>query len=667
MIRFYNTGFLWLLPISLLPILIHLLSFKKSKVVRFSYTFLVEKIIKETSIKRKIVDIIILVLRCLIIFLLIIFISRPVIFYDPNKSGNINLLIAVDNSFSTRQKLFNSTKLEYFLDSVSKLLKNLTSNNVRVHIVSFNEKVNQINKNFEYIDEINYSEKNIKHTYRNTDLSCVINYSINLFNTFDKNSQNKVLIFTDLAKNIFFEKKELLHNKQNIDFLFCYPEINLGNSYFEKVEMSLYEKIFNIKFFPVVDKKFLPIMVQFYLLNNLVDFANIDFLKEKYEFNYVLGDDKKEIYGNLTLSQDNLNEDNNFYFYKKFFDNIKVGCFINEPVHYKGLNSIKYYIDKLSISGIEFNTFSYIILKEENKLNKMVANEYDGIIFVNLPDIKNLIEESLLNKKVVFFLSENIDYDSYEKLFKGIEFVGVEENKISKFNLVFGEDKDFNEFFSLFDIGNIDITKKYRLTLKDKNSNWKVLLKFNDGTPALISDGNIFLFSFTLSRDWSNLVYKPFFISFVKKVFSKDNQENKSVKNIYYTSEIIEVKNVIKIYDILLQKNVDTEYEITSDGIKIYKPGLYSIISNDNNNYKIAVNISPKESSTQLIEKEEINKYFKEIADISLSYINILREDYEKKILTWCFGKEYSEGIFFLVVVLFILEMILSRLSKRKI
>jgi hypothetical protein len=182
-----------------------------------------------------------------------------------------------------------------------------------------------------------------------------------MFNNYDKNSQNKVLIFTDLAKHIFLDNQEtnILDNKYNVDFLFCYPETSVNNNYFNNVDIFLYEKFLNIKFVPVINEKNFPFTTQLYLENKLVDFVNIDSIKEKYEFNYAIGDDIKSFFGYLNLGQDSLSADNNFYFYKKISDNTKIGCFINEPEYYKGISSIKYYIDKLSISGTEINTFNY--------------------------------------------------------------------------------------------------------------------------------------------------------------------------------------------------------------------------------------------------------------------------------------------------------------------
>jgi hypothetical protein len=92
-------------------------------------------------------------------------------------------------------------------------------------------------------------------------------------------------------------------------------------------------------------------------------------------------------------------------------------------------------------------------------------------------EIKNLKE-----KKIIFFLSEGINYDEYEQIFKGIEFIDIEENNFTKFKLNYGDDKEFNNFSSLFEIDKIKINKKYRLTLKNKNSDWC--------TDCVISMGN---------------------------------------------------------------------------------------------------------------------------------------------------------------------------------
>ena len=75
---FLSSIYLWLLPLSTLPLLIHLFYNRKFKTVNFSsIKFL--KILKIDTIKKvRIIEILLLIIRTLIILFIILMISKPV-------------------------------------------------------------------------------------------------------------------------------------------------------------------------------------------------------------------------------------------------------------------------------------------------------------------------------------------------------------------------------------------------------------------------------------------------------------------------------------------------------------------------------------------------------------------------------------------------------------
>ena len=101
---FLSSFYLWLLPLSTLPLIIHLFFNRKYRTIEYSsIEFL--KVLKVDSMKKiRIVEILLLILRTLIIIFIILMLSKPTIQGSFAKtispSNPIFCLIAIDDSFS---------------------------------------------------------------------------------------------------------------------------------------------------------------------------------------------------------------------------------------------------------------------------------------------------------------------------------------------------------------------------------------------------------------------------------------------------------------------------------------------------------------------------------------------------------------------------------------
>ena len=114
---FLSTIYLWLLPLSSLPLIIHLFFNRKYRTIDYSsIEFL--KILKVDSMKRiKIVEIFLLIIRTLIILFIILMLSKPVVqgsFGSTISSSNpVFCLIAIDDSFSMPRSKNVVKKLDF--------------------------------------------------------------------------------------------------------------------------------------------------------------------------------------------------------------------------------------------------------------------------------------------------------------------------------------------------------------------------------------------------------------------------------------------------------------------------------------------------------------------------------------------------------------------------
>ncbi|MCS7230697.1 MAG: VWA domain-containing protein [Elusimicrobiota bacterium] len=667
MIYFYNKFLLLLLPLALFPILLHLLFEKKSKTIKFTYLNLIHRILTNYSFKRRIIDIVVMILRCLIITFVILFFAVPIIYFNPSKKHSMNLILALDTSFSMQQKISNTNKLNlcklYLLD----LIKELREYNVKFKIITFDESINLIYDGYQTIlneKAINDKILNISDTFKSTNLALLIEYLESNFNF----PIDKIIVFTDLANHILefsnFKEKE---NSNKFDILFCYPNYVDANFYIESIKFSLNREEDILELMPkiisstsLVDK----INVKLFINNEQIDSRNISFSQNS-RFNYILGD--KNLIGYFNLPNDAINGDNNFYFsFQVNRSQRKILCFLNEPIYVKGIDSKKFYIENLSSS--EF--YVKVIPLEEKEFFIDDLDGYDCVMSVDVKDIES-IERYLDNGNItkIFFIDEHIDIQSYEKFFNGIEFIETQRN-ISGFNLsLTDEDEEFKKFFEKFEYKNIKIFKRHLLNVVDKE-NWKTILKFSDGYPAVLNNKNTYLFSFSIYKDDSNYVYKPLFISFINFILKKEDFKIKQ-KPYYFISEPIllgedNINSIIPIVQNRVYSN--NYYEKIFGGIKFYLPGIYKFNLQKNNEIYIAINTPPKESSIELVNKSELRKELLSTKKFNnINFIDILKKNSKEFILQWCFGKEFSKEVLTLVIVFLILETILSRLGGRNL
>lgn len=94
---FTNPSFLWLLPLSLIPVILHLLGRRLRKEVPFSWINLLMSSAQTGKFRRRLVEILVLILRVLVIALPIVAISGP------RMKGKLSIdTIAVDVSYSMK-------------------------------------------------------------------------------------------------------------------------------------------------------------------------------------------------------------------------------------------------------------------------------------------------------------------------------------------------------------------------------------------------------------------------------------------------------------------------------------------------------------------------------------------------------------------------------------
>ncbi|MCX7956816.1 MAG: VWA domain-containing protein [Endomicrobia bacterium] len=659
MLYFYNKLILFLLPFSLLPILLHLLSQKKSRLVKFTYVNLIQKVLKIYSPKKKIIDILVVILRCLIIFFIVLFIARPIMYHNPDKKNTLNLLIAIDTSFSMKQKLNNITKFDLSKFLLLDILKELQNYNVKLQIVSFDEGVVPVSYGFSKVNsEVLNKLENINVSYKATNINSIFNYINDHFS--NDNFIDKVIIFTDAARHIMstnVEDKQVLYSniKNTIEVLFCYPNFLENNAFIEDLKLSLKdEDIFEIiASFKVSPENKIGLDTKVFINDNLYENRNIVIPSLTEKFQYIL--DEEKIVGYFLIANDALNEDNYVFFtYSKPKDK-KVICLTDEPLYLRGYDSVRFYLEKLNLSGIKTKVISLQDTKFVDYSGELVLS----VGIDRIEDISRYINDVSGH---IIFLDDTINIESYERYLNGIEFMELQENT-KGYTLEIADDKDFNKFLEEFEYKKIKTHKRFLITITGSKKGWKIIARYNDGIPAILERSGIYLCNFPLNKNYSNFIYKPMFVGMLDYIIKKYQVDFLYTKPFYSVSEDIFLKGITEIVPIKVLSNSNSYYDKLGDFVKFNVPGLYKVTSLENRvDYVIAININPNESTVEILEKSQLRRYLK---NLKIDFIDINNNKAKQQILQWCFGKEISDNFLVYAFLCFIIETIISRFGRR--
>jgi len=138
---FGNPAFLWALPAALLPVLLHLFNRKKPTVVAFSHLALVRMAHQQRMPKRKLRDLILLLLRTLLLLLLVGLFARPVV----RKGGILGgeegrTIVLLDVSASMGATFAGRERLDSAREEIQRVLRTLSAD-AEIGLVTFSDRV----------------------------------------------------------------------------------------------------------------------------------------------------------------------------------------------------------------------------------------------------------------------------------------------------------------------------------------------------------------------------------------------------------------------------------------------------------------------------------------------------------------------------------------------
>lgn len=677
---FLNPSFLWALFAMAIPVIIHLINFRKPKVVYFSNTSFIEDIKKETRTKTKLKQILILIARMLTIAMLVFVFAGPYIPTGEKSNDKISDLsiIYIDNSFSMDADAGNGK----MFDQAKQIAKDLVySNSPSMNYVFMSNDCNSDYRATLNRDQVVTSIDDCSITAN----SLRVNDLISKANVYARNGESASLyVISDMQKYMFDDIETELDSNINIVLLSLNPtkvnNLYVDTCWFDSpVHRVGQNELLTVRIANKSNEGFYDIPLQLYIN---------DSLKAMTSFNVEAGEsvDVDVAYQNTTagnvaarleISDYPIVYDNILYFSYAISDKTRILA-INANDESRYLNAL---------FGNDEGNFLFNQVKQGHESDVNV-NDYDLVVLNSVSEMSSGLAERLKTfvnggGSVCLIPGSTINYaslNSFLELFALGKFDGTTARDVKLYGIDYNNSLFRNVFAKEEKQGSLpsmELTHKMSLFSK---AAFSPVLTLENASPVLVAGdygcGKLYVFAAPIDKvnaDFAkSVVFSPALYNMA--------MNSQLVISLYATigAETIvptridnyEIGNTYNIYDAKGETSlVDVRYN--SGVLNVFMPsslkssGIYGLCANGDTVSCLALNYSRNESMQDYLTEEGLE-------DINTQKFSgrasIFRFDNMERTLSDF--KEISEGkslwkYFVLLALLFIIcEILIIKFMK---
>ncbi len=669
-------GFLhpWFLLLSLaviIPIAIHLFNFHRFKQVLFTNVKFLQNIAIENKKQNKLLERLLLLVRCLAIIFISLLFAQPYIKNPDNrlaKDGGNAVVLIVDNSFSMQNISSKGSLLENAKLKAQEILDEYSDNDVFCLLTTDLE---GMHKHFVTKNTITEFLKDIEISSFSRPYSELVNTAHHLLSLRNEESK-RVFFISDYQKTNF----DIANIKQDslIKDVFLPLEINnISNVYVDS--LSIDKNIFlkgqkvdlKIRITNASEQDIEKQTVKLFIDDKQQSIATCDIKANssiEIPMSFVL-EKSGTIRGKIHIIDNPVVYDDDFFFTIDAGEKIKALC-INGKSENKYLNKLfanssEVEMTNMSQNAIDFAEFtkhSVIILNELNDISSGLANE-----------LKNFRQKGA---NIVIIPSENIDITSYNAAMQTLN-LPIWERVIAKnvkVKTIDANNKLFKNVFSqTTDNMEMPQVKKYYKISASSSAKQDILTLANNDAFFVESSKNgsdVFLFATPLNDKWTDFVSQSIFVpimwnmvlystvlppSFV--AMNSNEFIDISILDTDKKSEYIKLKNKENNTEIIPQMQaIGNRYGFFLHN-QIKHAGFYDIVSNDKTIGCIAMNYPRLESNLTFMNASEINKELKKTGYDNYSVFN------DKKMIKSYFAQS-NKGFDFTTLLLILIILALG-------
>lgn len=683
MLNFLNTSVLFAAVAALIPLIIHLFSKRKVKIIEFSSVRHLKAMQKRQVRKLKIRQLLLLLLRMLIIFVAVLAFARPT-----TESGNIgshasvSAVVLFDNSISMDRYVADGNLFEIAKKRTKQLLDNFTeSDEVMFLPLASSDKTdfeNRFTSSVAAVDELNliqpeYKKANLQQTLQNalTDLKSASNLNKELYIITDlqRYSLPDTALLSDFDGSVYFVDLPLEENDNcgitSVDFggqlIIPGHDFNISATVKNQGQTDRNDIIASL----VID-------------GNRI--AQID-------FNVPAGEEKSVTFtrsisttgfhsGYVEISDDKFPADNRYYFSIRIPDKFNV-------LIIDGDNTGE--LMKLALAPMQsLNRYWSVKTAKLTDLSGINFWDYDVIFLTGAPKLQQTYVQrlrSFLSQGRSLFITYDgkTDIEYFNKNYSELSGVIYDEPARLDFTRAgyysFATLDAKHPIFSVFDYkeNKPPEIKFYTLPKMHLSSKAKSLLTFTGDRPALVEHayktGRVITFTGPIAPYYGDLTANSFFVPFLSRIAEYLASDLSAYDLELYCGENISrtLTDRISVNDAVTMIAPDSiEYKLVPEdksGSLVLNidpsdlPGIYSLSYRGREIDRFALNIRPDECDLTAVDPDQFE------AAIGASKMNEIKPDanIEATLAELRFGSELWQYFLWIAVILLAIEMILSR------
>lgn len=679
---FLNPVFLIAITGALIPVIIHLTRNLQGKKAQFSSLMFLKATPKELIKKRRLRDLILLILRSIIFALLAFAFSRP--FFPSDKirllasQTDKSVVILIDNSFSMAyQGLFDQARKK-----AAEIIDDFNSRD-ECSLLFFSDEAQQITplSSNQAIHKSALQNK-LKISYNTTDFYKPLQLAEEILKD-GANPDRQIILISDFQDNGFSDQFEFWKINPEISLIpvKIAPE-NRINSFVSKFNLKqsrikgINAAEFRVEIVSHQQDSDKNSTVDLWFNNKLLSQNSIKIQPVNQAFFQQFDLEKGTVQGQIKTEDDNLNADNSFYFTFSVDDLPTILSITNNS---RDNNNDSFFLKSAFDIGDEslylFSTGGL------NYINDGRFKKFDLIFLTNVSSFSNrqinLLSDYVNNGgNLIFSVGNDIDIDNYSQVLDHFDIGKIDNkdiirNPVAQYGMI-GQVDFKHPLFSIFVESGINelfrpVFRRFVLISPDSTS--RILGEFDSGYPFLIEksagSGKVFFYSSSFNTSWTDFPIHDIFVPFLYQLAGYA-VSSRTEQTSFLVGETVQLPgNPGEKWQIKTPDGELSDLTVSETGTARFRqtdiPGNYAA-QNLNNVYNFSVNVDVRESDLQsrnieevqsLISRPEKNRRI-ELAAAMVSDI----EESEKQQKLWFY-------LILLVISIFIAETYYSN-KKRK-
>jgi aerotolerance regulator-like protein len=642
--QFKHPEILYALLFLIIPIIVHLFQLQRFTKVHFTNVKFLKNIEQQTRKSARLKKWLILAFRLLAFASLILAFSQPY-FSKFSRQQNFHTSIYLDNSYSMQAKGENGELLK---SVAQKIIEYNPSeiNNISL-LTNYNnyEALNAQSLKAELID--------LKYHPNKVDLSTILLKS----NSKNKaNSINNIVLISDF-QHINYTKSAINFTKANqvIQLVKVSPKTT-NNVFIDSVYLNKKSstEITLKAIIKSTQNSSENIPISLFKESELIGKTTLNFKGSKHSTIEFTIPNQANFNGKISLNDDNLTFDNNFYFSISKPEKINVLSIGKTSLFLPKI----YTKNEFNFSSAPLQNLNYNIIQNQQLI---ILNEIDNFPIELIDNLNNFSKNG---GSLVIIPSEKSNINSYNALFKllNIGKINAKTEKKHKITSINYNHPIVNDIFEkkVTNFNYPQTAGHYKIALKNGSSILK--LDNNDIYIASIKNENgaVYWIATPLNKEFSASIIVPLFYNFARNSLK--------ISPLYYTiapENKIEIKTSIGKDNVLKISNKTSTFiplqNISQNKVtlvlkdNISKSGFYTITNNNTTIKTIAFNYNREESDLTYINIDDLADTHKNVS-ITSSIDEVFNELNNQQKINWLFKWFLAFSVLFLLIEMIILK-----------